>query len=66
VENRRGEQTDIRVEAFPPNGQSSPIDALTVIIEVKGSWHRYLDTAMATQLVGRYLHDTTVQHGIFF
>ena len=41
------------------------LGVVTVIIEVKGSWHRDLKKAMETQLLGRYLKDNRCQHGIY-
>jgi hypothetical protein len=36
-----------------------------VIIEVKGCWHRELNRAMESQLVGRYLQENTSQYGLY-
>lgn len=60
-----GERTDIHVDAVirEPNGER--FDVITVIIEVKGSWHRELRTAMQTQLVERYLADNPRCHGLY-
>jgi len=41
------------------------MDVLTVIIEVKGCWHRDLESAMETQLVDRYLRDSKMKHGLY-
>jgi hypothetical protein len=38
---------------------------LTAIVEVKGSWHPEVETAMADQLVGRYLRDNDCQTGLY-
>jgi hypothetical protein len=38
---------------------------VTVIVEVKGCWHRELKTAMRTQLLERYLEDNHCQHGLY-
>lgn len=65
VVNRRGEETDIRVEALPAACDGEMLDPLTLVIEVKGCWHRELATAMETQLVGRYLSGTHTNHGIY-
>ncbi|MHC5934407.1 hypothetical protein [Nostoc sp.] len=65
VEIRRGERTDIQVDAVikKPTGEVS--DSVTVIIEVKGCWNDELDSAMEIQLVNRYLKDNTCQHGLY-
>jgi hypothetical protein len=49
-----GERTDIRVDATT-DSTTGTADQLTVIIEVKGCWHRELLTAMSTQLADQYL-----------
>lgn len=61
VEIRRGERTDIQVDAI----MKKTNDSITVIIEVKGCWNDELDTAMEEQLVNRYLKDNTCQHGLY-
>jgi len=60
-----GERTDIQVDAIvrKPNGEV--YDSVTVIIEVKGCWHKDLNHAMETQLVNRYLQDNSCQHGLY-
>ena len=60
-----GERVDLQVDAFVklPNGEIH--DCVSVIIEVKGCWNKYLDTAMQTQLVDRYLKDNSCQHGLY-
>ena len=65
VEIRRGERTDIHVDAVTriPNGEV--YDSVTVIIEAKGCWHQELNDAMKTQLVNRYLKDNQCQHGLY-
>jgi hypothetical protein len=66
VEIRRGEETDIYVDAVVPNSAGGVSDRVSVIIEVKGCWNKKdLDTAMATQLVGRYLKDNRCQYGLY-
>lgn len=60
-----GQETDIYVNAVSRAGGSDPADVLTVIIEVKGCWHREVRTAMKTQLVDRYLHENQCQHGLY-
>jgi hypothetical protein len=60
-----GERTDIHVDAVlkRPNGET--YDSITVIIEVKGCWHSEVKTAMATQLVERYLKDNVCSYGLY-
>lgn len=60
-----GERTDIHVDAVIRNSNGEVDDSITVIIEVKGCWHKELDTAMETQLVNRYLQDNTCKHGLY-
>lgn len=61
-----GERTDIHVDAVirPPHGEV--YDTVTVIIEVKGCWHKELETAMKTQLFEHYLKDNRCRHGLYF
>lgn len=65
VEIRRGERTDIQVDAIKKKPNGDVYDSVTVIIEAKGCWNSELDTAMEIQLVNRYLKDNTCQHGIY-
>jgi predicted NACHT family NTPase len=60
-----GERTDIHVDAVlkRPNGET--YDSITVIIEVKGCWHPEVKTAMESQLVSRYLADSTCKYGLY-
>jgi hypothetical protein len=51
-----GERTDIHVDATAINAAGTS-DRLTVVIEVKGCWHRDLLTAMSSQLADQYLSD---------
>lgn len=64
VEINKGNKTDIHVNAFKKiNGEIR--DKLTVIIEVKGNWHKELYTAMQTQLLDKYLTEHTAKKGIY-
>ena len=66
VEIRRGERTDIQVDAVINNPHGEVYDSITVIIEAKGCWNKKeLDTAMEEQLVNRYLKDNRCQHGLY-
>lgn len=65
VEIRRGEKTDIRVDAVMRKQNKEVYDSITVIIEAKGCWHPDLNHEMKTQLVDRYLKDNRCQHGLY-
>ncbi|HKP52598.1 MAG TPA: hypothetical protein VJ183_08090 [Chloroflexia bacterium] len=64
VEIRRGEETDIYVGAITVS-EDGVYATVTVVIETKGCWHRELHSAMETQLVRRYLSDTSCKHGLY-
>jgi len=61
----KGQNVDLRATVPTANSQGVSSGIATVIIEVKGNWHRELETAMETQLVERYMADTRCQHGIY-
>lgn len=65
VEIRRGERTDIYIDAVMQNQCKEVYDSITVIIEVKGCWHPDLNHAMKTQLMDRYLKDNRCQYGLY-
>ena len=66
VQIRRGQKTDIRVDAVSPGGEAEAPRVISGIIEVKGCWNnRELDSAMETQLVGRYLKDNQCPNGLY-
>ncbi len=60
-----GERTDIHVDAVIHQHDQNMFDRVTVIIEVKGCWHREVKTAMQGQLVNRYLKNNTCNHGLY-
>ncbi len=60
----RGQRTDIHVDAVVESKTGS-LDAVSVIIEVKGCWNPELLTAMKTQLVDKYLVENRCQHGLY-
>ncbi len=62
---RRGERTDIHVDATVPGSDRDEYDTVSAIIETKGCWSRELDTAMEVQLVNRYLQDNECRHGLY-
>lgn len=61
----KGERTDIHVNAVMKEAKGQRYDVVTVIIEVKGSWHPEVLDAMETQLVNRYLKDNECNHGLY-
>lgn len=65
VEIRRGEETDIRVDAIKKTTENPAFDVITVIIETKGCWNRELTTAMKTQLRDRYLKNNGHRFGLY-
>jgi hypothetical protein len=65
VANRRGERTDIYVQALTDDPADPTTELLTVVVETKGSWNRDLKSAMAEQLVGHYLTNSNIRHGIY-
>lgn len=58
----QGERTDIHIDAI---SRTDSRDKITVVIEAKGCWNDGLKTAMKTQLVDRYLTNSSVLHGIY-
>jgi predicted NACHT family NTPase len=64
VETRRGEETDIYVDALV-RGQAEQFDKVSIVIETKGCWHRELRDAIETQLVNRYLKESACRHGLY-
>ena len=61
----KGERTDIHVDVSVQSSRGKVRDRVSVIIEVKGCWHKERNTAMKTQLVDRYLKDNRCQHGMY-
>jgi hypothetical protein len=60
-----GERTDVHVTGLVEGVVPGTLDQVRVIIEVKGSWHARVNTAMESQLVNRYLKDNECRHGIY-
>ncbi|WP_433709078.1 NACHT domain-containing protein [Paenibacillus illinoisensis] len=60
-----GERTDIHINAILPGRSGETSRVITVIIEVKGNWHRELFQAMETQLVNRYLQEDKCKYGLY-
>jgi hypothetical protein len=65
VQIHRGQRTDIHIDAATKITSEGPIDIITVIIEVKGSWNEELNHAMRTQLVEKYLKGSHCLHGLY-
>jgi hypothetical protein len=59
---REGEFVDIHVNAVTSDAGNRTI---SLVIEVKGCWHKDLQTALNTQLAERYLKDNRSRYGIF-
>jgi hypothetical protein len=64
VEIRRGQETDIHVDAVAKE-EGRSYETVSVIIETKCSWNTGLEKDMESQLAGRYLRDNQCQHGIY-
>lgn len=62
VKIREGQFVDIHVAAVTANSKRRLI---SLIIEVKGCWHKELKTALDTQLSMRYLKDNDAHYGIY-
>jgi len=56
-----GERTDLLVEAVSEDREQ----VFSVIIEVKGDWHREVITALKDQLVGKYLAHHPYRTGLY-
>jgi hypothetical protein len=65
VEIKRGSETDIHISAFTRDEYGRPKDLMKVTIEVKGCWNREMETAMGSQLIGKYLNGTDCTKGIY-
>ena len=65
VQMRRGQRTDIYVEAVAQSERNASMPTATVVIEVKGCWNTEVRTAVDSQLVGDYLQPNGFTHGIY-
>src|SRR4030095_16553941 len=65
VQIHRFDKTDIHVTAVTRDERTRTLDAVKVIVEVKGCWHRELKTSMKTQLAERYLGNNDCRHGLY-
>lgn len=59
-----GERVDLYVHAVS-KGNTGAFPTFRVVIEVKGSWHPEVETAMKTQLAEGYLVDSSSRYGIY-
>lgn len=64
VENRRGNITDIYVQATQKDGRLKG-DTITIVGEVKGCWNEDLYADQEDQLLNRYLIENGHSHGIY-
>lgn len=64
ADGQAGQRTDIRVDVVRPRDHGEAT-ILTAIVEVKGSWHAEVTTAMADQLTARYLAENDCQTGLY-
>lgn len=58
-----GERTDLRIDAVTPAETNGAV--LSLVVEVKGAWHRQLMESMHDQLADRYMRDVGTDHGIY-
>jgi predicted NACHT family NTPase len=65
VEIRRGERTDIHIDAIKKRSDGEVYDKISIIIEVKGSWNKHVKQSMGIQLVDRYLKNNRCNYGIY-
>jgi hypothetical protein len=61
----RGQRTDIHVDAVSEGAVEGQFDIIAAILEMKGSWNPELDSAMESQLIGKYLRDNNCRHGLY-
>ena len=64
VEIRRGQETDIHVDAVA-KVEGSAYQKVSVVIETKCSWNPGLESDLEGQLAGRYLRDSQCRHGVY-
>ncbi len=65
VQIRRGQETDIHIEALPQHLITAEAPVPRVIVEVKGCWNKHLKTDIEHQLVSRYLERTPHSAGVY-
>jgi len=57
----RGQAIDVLVQTLPEGGE----DPISCVMDLKGQWHRDLDTALRDQLVGAYLQRSRYRAGLY-
>lgn len=65
VQTRRGQRTDVYVDAIASGDTGLSVKSVTLVIEVKGCWNAEVRTAVDSQLVGDYLRQNGLTHGIY-
>lgn len=65
VQPRRGQKTDIYVNAVNMDDKMDTTEILQVVIEVKGCWNVEVLTAMETQLLNDYMVKNEINKGIY-
>jgi hypothetical protein len=62
---RRGQRTDIHVDATIQKDANGEYDSIYATVEVKGNWNAELRSAMETQLRDRYLKEKRCRNGLY-
>jgi len=65
VEINRKDYVDLRIDCISQYGNHQTIESFSVIIEVKPTWNKELNTSMKEQLFDRYLSDISCQYGVY-
>ena len=65
VQPRRGQRTDIWVDATACGDSAASVQTMTVVIEIKGCWNAEARSAVDSQLVGDYLRPNGLTHGVY-
>jgi hypothetical protein len=65
VQPRRGQKTDIYINAIKLDNMSEDAKTLTVVVEVKGCWNDAILTAMETQLFEKYMKENNISCGLY-
>ncbi len=65
VQLRRGQKTDIYINAIKLGAESESHGTLTVVIEVKGCWHDNLLSDIENQLANHYMRDNNWRYGLY-
>lgn len=65
VQPRRGQKTDIYINAVKLAAGLGNAEILTVIIEVKGCWNDEVLTAMEIQLAKKYMRENNISCGLY-